>query len=157
MSNSSMLDKLYYLEETKQQLKESIERRGVEISSDTPFRDFSQKIDEIKGEDLVGKAYLLDVIYAKNPDFEQLVNMDSSLTDIANIVLAIGPMNFTFKARINPITVTKSFTNNIDFTTVIEENLVNYLENPKAIPLREVLTNISVSPPSSTVKINIGG
>ena len=46
-------DKLDYLNETKAQIKQAIIDKGQEVSDETPFRDYVQKIQDIKtSEDL---------------------------------------------------------------------------------------------------------
>ena len=46
---SDYVDKLNYLEETKDLIKSAIESKGVTVSSDDSFRDYAEKISEITG------------------------------------------------------------------------------------------------------------
>lgn len=44
------IDKLNYLNETKEQIKTSLNNLGAEITNDTTFRDYVDKINEIAAE-----------------------------------------------------------------------------------------------------------
>lgn len=43
----SIIDKILYLFQIKQEIKEAIEEKGVQVSSDTTFEEYPDKIDEI--------------------------------------------------------------------------------------------------------------
>ena len=47
---STIYEKLRYLFDTKKLIKESIEKKGVSIPNDTPFRDYADKILKINDE-----------------------------------------------------------------------------------------------------------
>ncbi len=43
-------EKLAYLQETKEAIKDAIVNKGVEVTEDTTFREYANKIGEISGE-----------------------------------------------------------------------------------------------------------
>lgn len=47
---ASIYDKLLYLNETKGLIREAIEDQDVEVPQDTPFREYAEKIAQIKGK-----------------------------------------------------------------------------------------------------------
>lgn len=94
MEYKSMLDKLNYLQETKEMIRTHLEGKGVEVPVDLPFRDYCDKIDEIKTEDLESKKDLIEMIEAKMPHLEGTMTIDTPWKDIIKYVLIIGPINF---------------------------------------------------------------
>ena len=52
MSDSTMLDKLYYLESTKGLIKSALEEKGVEVPTNTPFRQYPSLIRNLGSGEL---------------------------------------------------------------------------------------------------------
>ena len=64
----TLYENLEYLNETKGIIKQAIIDKGVEVSADTPFREYADKIGDIQG----GSGDLDDVITAQEQYIEEL-------------------------------------------------------------------------------------
>ena len=62
MSNSSMLDKLYYLEVTKEEIRNALIDKGLEVPNDLTFREYANLIRNIGSESGLINTKLLERI-----------------------------------------------------------------------------------------------
>lgn len=77
-------NKLTYLTETKEALKTAIMNKGVSISEEDTFRSYPEKINNIKGDETITKAFL-------PPDFKG--------GTINSKILLINPMSYYNRAQ----------------------------------------------------------
>lgn len=102
----TITDKLIYLNDTKQIIKSAIEAKGVEVSTETPFRQYADKIGEISGGGYQPYTKTPNVIYASsdiNNDYNTLYRgiwtksyRRFTNTDV-NLMYANTPLDFNKK------------------------------------------------------------
>lgn len=101
-----MLDKLYYLESTKGLIKSALEEKGVEIPTNTPFRQYPSFIRNLGAgeleEHIQGK---LSIIRALNNKFGLDIQREATYPEIVEAINLILVKNlqrtFTVKNNTN--------------------------------------------------------
>jgi len=109
MNESTMLDKLYYLEKTKSDIRDSLINRGVSVPSDTPFREYAELIDLIGSEELIlieqYKEGILSVINRLNRKFGLRipleVNFNNILSSIDSVFMPVVYCNADINSKIS--------------------------------------------------------
>lgn len=125
MNNSTMLDKLCYLEGTKGLIKSSLEERGVIVPSNTPFREYATfvrklGVDELE-EHVQGK---LSIIRALNNKFGLEILQEATYSEIVEVIKSILVKNLQKSFNIS----TNINYNSFDMVAKVE--MINNNANP---------------------------
>ena len=82
MSNSSMLDKLYYLEVTKEEIRNALIDKGLEVPNDLTFREYANLIRNIGSESGLINTKLLERIMLEDIKINNINTSDNVLIEI---------------------------------------------------------------------------
>ena len=113
----SIVDKLETLVGIKEDIKTAIISKGVEVNT-IEFNQYADLIKKIGQSDLDGKSYLVEVLLSKRPSLEGKITIESSLYEIANEFMGIGPINLCYKETVDQCI------NPLNYALTIEDILI---------------------------------